>query len=250
MVRGKKGGWFAVFAIILLLVVIVSLFVYFLNNKKDKEEEIVENITINYPLKIRSKSDTALDYVIFDPFGVEVDRGKLTPGIVENYLDAIFNWTYQIHVTGENHYYETVSCMQFAEDDICFLNPSKHADMDVWFSDDRLNIRVTEGIVRESLVCATWDTIITSVKIYGMGDEDYVDLENEKVPKRVRHLIDRCYYLGNITEHTVLHTEIVKGGRDDANITFWIIDQDVDEDFDFTYDVDTGIPDFTYIIEI
>lgn len=236
--QNKKASGFAlVIIIVFILITIGSAIVYFYKARDKYETASSTNSTINYPLRIKTEADYELSFTLMDSDKNYLDSGTLKQGVIELYNKAEKNKTYTLHVTGKHHYYQSKECRQINEKDICIIDPIKIATPKVTFKSSEISIDAgDEGVLQQVLICSSWKYPVLAVL--------FTDLAVEDIPNRLKHKIDRCYNLGNVQEEITVSMDIRKAERGEDEITFYLIDKDVDEDFIQSYEVDSGLPDY------
>lgn len=240
--RGEMG-WVGFVAIMLVVIVAVSLIIYFARDKfepKDNQPTVQATVQENYPLRIKSLADYKISYRLFTQNNVYIEDGYLLNGVTESYLGAKYNQTYVVRVRGEHHYYLETTCKQLSEDSICVLNPKKIATPTITYEDQSVVIRVGEGeVIQNALLCASWTYPTLSVL--------FNDLERNVIPDRLLHVVDKCFYVGNIVDGVLrLPVEVRKDERVETTVKLVLVDKDVDEDYDYTYEVDSGLKDLHF----
>lgn len=237
----KQASWGGFVAIFTILLILLSVGFYYISGNLGSADSDSFNVTVDYPLKIKSLVDKPINYELRDLDGTFIEKGVLKPSVTELYLGAKHNKSYELHVTSDYYYHSVINCDQKTKDSFCMIKPVKIAEPSIEINNGQLIIDTGGDLLKKLLVCSAWKYPSLSVQ--------FPDLDRHDIPLRLVHKLDKCYYVGNVQEKTVLGFEVVKAERSSSLIDLWLIDLDVDDLFYETYEVDSGHADIIYTFE-
>jgi hypothetical protein len=240
--KGKKGSGFVIlFLIFLVIVLAVSVFLFFAYRDSSSDDSFLNESL--FPLKLKSVADSELNYYIYGVDGDLLQSGVISKGYIEVFYGEVNVSSYSVWSGGGDYYWDIVDCKLSSDKVVyCVLNPDRIGNPSMYVSNEELLVVVSDGVVQDSLICIAWGSPTLSVFI--------TDLEREDIPSRLSHKVDICYFSGDLSESSRFSLDIRKYDRSVDNFTFYLIDFEFDDERVVrSYEFDTGLPDFVYVIE-
>lgn len=199
---------------------------------KEEKQETIEN----YDMRIICPDNT--NYMLKYK-NINLVTGKMEPDSIEKISNLTKGKSYILYCwdddnSGTDYYLALKDCINQTK---CILELDKEAKIKTDYEEYRDNvdyyINVSQGILKDSIICFSWKGL------YKLNTE----LSDANIPSRLYSFIDKCYFLGTLSEEERMVKIIYDKIDSDAEITIFILDKCYDEELKLDYG-ECGIEDY------